>query len=151
MGKIGLTLVSLLGAAPCGYLGFLMVMTIKDRFEDLHSMLQIFTALTLGVCGLVAMLPVAVLVFYAGPATKPKKGETDEDSDDADGDFGDDEALDEGDALVEPVDEDDDEVEMGDDEFEEETLDGDDDFESDDEILDVGDDFEEWDDEEEEE
>jgi hypothetical protein len=73
---MSLTATSLVAALPAGFLGYLIVMAYLDGFNEMATVLQVLTGVTLVCCTVAALSPVGILVFAgSGPKTEkpPKK------------------------------------------------------------------------------
>jgi len=84
VGKIGLTLASLVAAIPAGFLSYLMVATFLTRANKMDTPFQVLAGGTLAIGALLTLLPLGVLIFVrsepkekdeAEPEAVPADGE----------------------------------------------------------------------------
>lgn len=128
MNKIQLSLLSLVGALPAGFLSYLLAMYLIDQPSGASSMVMIISILTLMCTAALTLTPVLIFALYhsnydAPKATKAAKGKQAKQGDDLDDDddssskagADDDDVVDDDDMLASSSD-DDDNIEMTDDE-----------------------------------
>ena len=83
MGKKGLAAASLVAAVPAGLLSCLLVMTFLKHTEHSTTMLMVLAGSSLAVSFLIALMPVAILVFT--PKTEETEDETEQAKSDEEG------------------------------------------------------------------
>lgn len=95
MGKIAFALMSLVAAVPAGFLAYLMVMNFLNSIEGRPMGFKALWGITLLMSSLVALMPLAIVIFYRGPAapSRKKDGGDEEAESLSDEDFAADEAF----------------------------------------------------------
>lgn len=80
MSKLNLILVSLVAAIPAGILSTVLALNFLNSADKMEGMLQLISAVTLGLSVLVTVLPLGILIFGAKdekPVTETKASKKD--------------------------------------------------------------------------